>query len=92
MSLQISTVFASGLSASAAVHKIASLTFHAPETVVAELGVYVDLSKSQDGTTPPVERRQFTMTGFDPAASGNVHTQVYTWLKTLADYTEATDV
>ncbi len=93
MSLQKSTTFSSTLVAANAVHKILCVAFNAPNGLYIEIGVFVDLTKSQDGVTPPVERRTFNkMTGFDPAAAQNVHTQAYNYLKTLPEYEGAVDV
>lgn len=92
MSLQTSASFANGLTFSDTVHKILSVTFNEPETLVIEIGIFIDLVHSQNGVTQPIERRQFRMTGFDPAAAQNVHTQAYTQLKTFPEYSGAIDV
>lgn len=92
MSLQISTTFANSLTAPTAVHKILGLSFTAPGVLYLEVGIFADLAKSQDGLTPRIEMRTFSMTSFDPAAAQNVHTQAYNYLKTLPAYAGATDV
>jgi hypothetical protein len=92
MALQLPTTFSTGLSAIAAVHKVLEAQFVGPTTIKLVLGVYADLSKSQDGITPFIERRFYTMTDFDPTNDQNMHTQVYDWLKTLPEYAGAVDV
>jgi len=92
MSLQLPTTFSTGLSAIEATHKVLEAQFESPSTIKVVVGVYADLGKSQDGATPYIERRYFTMTDFDPTVDTNMHTQVYEWMKTLPEYAGAVDV
>jgi hypothetical protein len=92
MSLQLSATFANGLTAPDAVHKVLEAQFTSPSNIYVCVGVFADLIKSQDGITPVIERRYFSMTGYDPTVDENMHTQVYNWLKTLPEYTGAADV
>lgn len=92
MSLQIAATFSNGLSAPNAVHKVLEAQFTAPSNIYMCIGVFADLTKSQDGTTPVIERRYFTMTGYDPTVDENMHTQAYNWLKALPEYSGSVDV
>mgnify|MGYP001565688510 CR=1 FL=1 len=92
MSIQLSTTFGNGLTAAVAVHKVLGAAFNEPDVLHFDVGVFVDLAKSQDATTPPVEHRTFRKTGFDPAAAQNIHTQAYNHLKTLPEYAGYLDV
>lgn len=92
MALQLMTTFPSGVAAAAAVYKVLEAQFIAPGTIKMMVGVWADFAKSQDGSTPYVERRFYTMTGYDPTVDMNMHTQIYNWLKTLPEFQGAVDV
>jgi hypothetical protein len=98
MSLQITHTLRGGIVVTDAVHKINQLIWKGGGLHI-ELGVYKDVTASQDGSLP-ADYVSVLWPAYDKAkasddtgaAADNAHAQAYAYLKTLDAYDGATDV
>lgn len=94
MALQLAFDTAHGISLPTAYHRILNLRQHKNNESVFKarimIGTYVDAAARTAGN-PPITTRNYRM-DYDLEATDNAFVQAYAYLKTLTDFTGASDV